>query len=501
MSTSIRRGRRVALSTLIVLLAGACGGDGGTEPSGGEGGGGGGGAPVQLVSVVPADGSTDAETGALIMATFNSALNPATLTPASFTLSLGGVPLTTSVTYGPASNTAHLIGPLLPGAAYQALVTTEVTGANGQALAQARSWSFSTRAWQSTSIDQSGDVGWESSLAAGPAGQLHVTYRDRSSGSLKYATCTSRCASALSWQSGIIDQVANGAAGAAWTSLAVDGSGRLHVGYRDGRNNDLKYATCTGGCTVAGNWQIAVVEQSGAYSSYISLAVHTDQRLHIAYQGPDLTFRYATCAVSCSVGGNWQTTVLEANGTLGVGAHTSLVVDPAGRAHVIYQRALGGLRYATCPSGCAVPANWQSATIDVDGHYASLYVDAGGRLHASYIVSFDTLRYATCAAACTNPASWQVTAVEATGFRAFYSSIKLDRLGRIHVSYQSSPGGNDRLRYITCAADCNSAASWQGAVVDQTNDTGYFNSLLVDAAGRVHVAYFDLTAGDLKYIE
>ena len=152
-------------SAVLALLATACGSDG-TGPVGGA-------APFAVTTVTPTGGATDVETGAVIMAHFNAPVAPATLTSTSFTLTTDSTPTPHAVAhaYDPTSRTAQLVGPLLPGSTYRAAVTTAVEDTTGRALVTAREWTFSTRTWQSVTLDQ----GALSSLARDATGRLHLT--------------------------------------------------------------------------------------------------------------------------------------------------------------------------------------------------------------------------------------------------------------------------------------------------------------------------------------
>src|SRR5207244_1182118 len=160
-----------------------------------------------------------------------------------------------------------------------------------------------------------------------------------------------------------------------YTSLAVDGSGRVHVSYSDGTNVDLKYATCAASCTTAANWQTVVVDQTGFVGAYTSLAVDGSGRVHVSYQGdadPQYPTRAAAgagpalpssahvttvhltcapCADSFAPAPTWHTVAGARPGF--VGAYTSLAGHGSRRLHVSYQ-GHADLKYATCPAGCTV---------------------------------------------------------------------------------------------------------------------------------------------------
>jgi hypothetical protein len=283
----------------------------------------------------------------------------------------------------------------------------------------------------------------------------------------------------------------------------VEGSGRRHVSYYDATNADLGYATCAATCATAGNWQAVTVAAPGVAGQYTSLGVDGSGRVHVShYDSTSHHLKYSTCAAGCATGANWQTVTVDAAEF--VGTWTSLTVDASGRLHVSYYDDVNdAVKYATCAATCATAANWQVATIDASasvGYYTSLTVDGGGRLHVSYFdnTSFD-LKYATCAAACTTATNWHAVTVDATGSVGAYTSQKVDGGGRLHVSYYDLT--NADLKYATCAAACATAANWRTLTVDATGTVGWFTSLAVDAGGRVHVSYHDFTNSALKYIE
>jgi hypothetical protein len=332
------------------------------------------------------------------------------------------------------------------------------------------------------------------------SGRLHVSYQDDTNGDLKYATCAAACSAAGSWQAVTVD--AAGIVGL-YTSLAVEASGRLHISYQHGTNSDLKYATCAAGCTLAANWQTVTVDAPGIVGSYTSLAVAGSGRVHVSYfDNTNLNLKYGTCATGCNVAANWQVVTVDAAGN--VGAATSLAVAGSGRLHVSYFDGTNGdLKYATCAADCHVAASWQAATIDAGGtvgSYTSLAADGNGRLHIAYHdFTNNDLKYASCAANCHVAASWQAVTVDAPGNVGQYPSLDVDGRGRLHISYVDFANGD--LKYATCAASCPAAASWRVVTVDAPGNMGLDNSLAVDGSGRVHVSYYDGTNGDLKCIE
>jgi ketosteroid isomerase-like protein len=107
-------------------------------------------APSPAVSAtVPARGATNVPLNQKLAATFNTSMNPSTITtPGTFTLAvtIGGAVVPGTVTYDPASRTA-IFAPTAPLAAstqFTATVTTAAQSAQGSALASNYVWSFTT---------------------------------------------------------------------------------------------------------------------------------------------------------------------------------------------------------------------------------------------------------------------------------------------------------------------------------------------------------------------
>lgn len=99
-----------------------------------------------VVFQLPGDGNRYVATNGRISARFSEAMDPATLTTASFTVSAGNGPLSGTVAYNPATRTAVMTPnvPLANNTVYTAALTTLVSDVAGNALAQDAVWSFTT---------------------------------------------------------------------------------------------------------------------------------------------------------------------------------------------------------------------------------------------------------------------------------------------------------------------------------------------------------------------
>jgi len=130
---------KLSLVAAAALLGVACGGSSaapGTTPLG---------APTVL-SHLPVDGATGVATNGSVSATFSQAMDPATLTVSTFTLTSGtpAVPIAGTVVYADSKATfwpaAHLTG----GGLFTATITTGAKNTSGGAMSTKRAWTFTT---------------------------------------------------------------------------------------------------------------------------------------------------------------------------------------------------------------------------------------------------------------------------------------------------------------------------------------------------------------------
>ncbi len=102
--------------------------------------------PPTILAVNPPENSTNVATTAIIAATFNEAMDPGSINPTTFTLSSGTTPLPGTVSLTGDGLIARFTssGSLPLGTTLTALLTTGARDLAGNALAQARVWSFTT---------------------------------------------------------------------------------------------------------------------------------------------------------------------------------------------------------------------------------------------------------------------------------------------------------------------------------------------------------------------
>lgn len=95
-----------------------------------------------VASTTPEDGATGVPTSSVITATFSAAMDPATITDTTFTLTKAGTAVLGKVAYASGVGTFKPTAQLATGAPYTATISTKVTSATGTPLAKDFSWSF-----------------------------------------------------------------------------------------------------------------------------------------------------------------------------------------------------------------------------------------------------------------------------------------------------------------------------------------------------------------------
>jgi ketosteroid isomerase-like protein len=103
--------------------------------------------PATVISTIPANGATAVAVNTEISATFNEAMNPATINATTFTVfGPGATPVAGTVTYAGTSATFTPTAILATGTLYMATITTGAKDPTGAALAANFVWTFTTAA-------------------------------------------------------------------------------------------------------------------------------------------------------------------------------------------------------------------------------------------------------------------------------------------------------------------------------------------------------------------
>lgn len=322
--------------------------------------------------------------------------------------------------------------------------------------------------WQKTTVDATGFAGDGTSIMIDSMGYVHIAYLGDSK--LKYTTNSSG-----SWQVTIIDESSVMVGG--YPALVIDSNNKIHIVYYDASNDDLKYAT-----NMAGNWGNSVLDSTGG--SFVDMAIDSNNYLHVSYYNGSKV-KYAVKTTT------WAYQDVE---TIVTTSTTSIAVDSNGKMHIsYYDDSNQWLKYATNESGSFLSSAIDSGGV---GQYSSIAVDANNKVHISYYNGgVQALMYIT-----NISGTWQKTTVDvavlAGGLTGIHSSLSLDKNGKAHISYHDGYPSYS-LKYAT-----NISGSWQKYTIDQGNSSlifGFQTSIKVDELNRIHISYQDHINGDLKY--
>ena len=290
------------------------------------------------------------------------------------------------------------------------------------------------------SPDSSGNMSdfSDSSLAIDSNDHLHVTYLDYTNGNLEYMTHDGS-----SWSTPVsldsTDDVGR------YSSLAIDSNDNLHVTYHDATNSNLEYMTYDGS-----SWSIPISLDSRSNVGYqSSLAIDSNDNLHVTYRDiPNASLEYLIYD-----GSSWSTPIsLDSNSGSGdyIGA-PSLAIDSDDRLHVTYyDRETASLEYVTYDgSSWSTPFTLDSQTWC--GLDSSLAIDSNDHLHVTYLCDTRSqLEYIS-----HDGSSWSTRAsIDNYAHRdtGYQSSLAIDSNDNLHVAYLVQ-GNADDLSYLTTKFD------------------------------------------------
>jgi hypothetical protein len=350
--------------------------------------------------------------------------------------------------------------------------------------------------WLFQTVDggASGFVGQDTALAIDASGRPHIAYLDMSNAQVKYAWLD-----AESWH---FADVGRADTEGAHTSLALDSLGQPHISYVDEEVKALVHASrhSSGGFAPLGDggWEKQPVDYLGwAYSFRDSLALDAQGHPHVAYgDSVERSIKYRWFD-----GATWhEETVV---GSWSAVDPPSFALDASDRPHLAYfDNSTKNMMYAWRDG-----ATWHSeiAIEDSHGSKPALALDPEGQPHIAYSTKLrrpDTfLVYASRAqpptASGSDGATWQVVTVPTLSDPGVGDDVSLvmDASGRPHIAYTDLTNGL-HLEYAW-----HDGATWRVETVltGSIGPTGLGNALALDGAGRPHIAYYESTLHSLKY--
>ncbi len=295
--------------------------------------------------------------------------------------------------------------------------------------------------WVTETVDGSGDVvRYIFSIAIDSSDNVYIIYRmhDIYIDDLKYATNASG-----SWVIKTIESIVeteDSGGGVRYASIAIDSSDNVHISYsREDwywdwsgswyRDSALKYAT-----NVSGSWATRVIEMTTSEYAGIgrtSIALDSSGNVHIGYHASYSHYAYSDrINYATNASGSWtRESVVGPVVSLG-----SIAVDSGDNVYISYAGnpfygATPELKYTTNASG-----SWVAETVDSEGDVgrgSSIALDSGDNIHISYFDRTNgALKYATDASGL-----WVTETVDSSGYVGGRRSIALDSRDNVHISY------------------------------------------------------------------
>ncbi|MCG3257442.1 MAG: hypothetical protein KAU62_15170, partial [Candidatus Heimdallarchaeota archaeon] len=368
----------------------------------------------------------------------------------------------------------------------------------------------------------------EPSLAVDAAGNVHIAWID----STDYAGSGTDYdifykywdASSSSWTTAEV--VSTESTGESYLpSLAVDAAGNVHIAWTDvtdyagaGTDWDIFYKRWVSSSSAWTTAEVVSTESTGN-SDNPYLAVDAAGNVHITWEdstdyagsGTDIDIFYKYWDMSTSL---WTTTEVVFTESTSTSYQPSLAVDAAGDVHIA---CLDYTDYAGSGTDMdifykywdASSSSWTTAEVvstestDTSSH-PSLAVDVAGNVHIAWE---DVTDYASAGIDDDifykrweiSTFSWTTTEVVSTGSTADSSqpSLAVDAAGDVHIAWYeftdyAGSGWDWDIFYNRWDASTSLWTTTEVVSTESTDDSSQ-PSLAVDAAGNVHVAWTDVT--------
>lgn len=339
------------------------------------------------------------------------------------------------------------------------------------------------RDWNLYTIYADGDSGQYSSITTNPSGYPGVSFYSAGTGKMSF----------MRWNGSnwITTHLLTAGELGPYPSLGISPFNVPFIGYFNDIGDIFKLAS-----NVNSGWYGTVLKEGvGTYSS-TKINSAGDPRIALYdFTKGDLVFAYAS-------GGAWYFQTVDS--TNDVGLYPSLALDSFGRPYISYYDAtIKSLKFAYWNGSAWVVQFVESSSADV-GAYSSLSLSQNAANCLStlqgvcpFISYYDATNQNLKAAFLSVINAWVPQVVDETGDVGRFSSIGVDSFGTLHISYYDATNG-----WLKHAAGAKGGTEWNWylkEVVDNAGNVGQYTSLAVDAANQVHVSYYDVSQGNLKY--
>jgi hypothetical protein len=310
-------------------------------------------------------------------------------------------------------------------------------------------------------VDPGGTVGSFSSLVVDSSDQLHVGYYDATNTALRHAAFDG-----TSWVTRTVDNVADVGQ---YATIALDSSDRPRISYYDATNTALRYARWTG---VA--WIPSQADNSASVGEYASLAFDGTMPFISYYDATSSALKLAWYDDSPAVR-DWISETVDSGP--GVGWFTA--IDIAHYPHIIYYDMNNSqLNYAR---GTFLGWDFSDSPVNHSGQgggFTDLALDSSADPHVSYVTPGGDVVYAY-----HNGTAWSNTVIASTASEAtVHTSIAVDEGDVPHIAYTDDVGsGHLTYAYLD-------GSTWVSETVESANVEGY-PSIDLDSGGFPHITY------------
>ena len=246
-------------------------------------------------------------------------------------------------------------------------------------------------------------------------------------------------------------------------------------------------APCAEGCCHPGP-TLEIVDSQPFSGAHASIALGPDGLPCIGYQ----TRGYYDAKIACRDGAGWHIQDVYDEGQ--VGDHTTLAIDATGVLHLAFRDVSARkLRYARLqPNGAGYEILREIIDEDdIPGYEATLDLTSTGNPVVVYRTFSGDVRIARRDATSSGPSTWSRFTVEVPAVRAYDLAFAIDGTDTNRILVSDLDGR--RLLLVS-----GGSAGWTTEVIAD-NGALRFPSIAIGEDNRVHMAYADVEAGDLRY--
>jgi len=327
-------------------------------------------------------------------------------------------------------------------------------------------------------VDNNGRSGTMLSLNIGHEDQIYAAYFEDANDDLRVAKFVND-----GWQVDRLTNVVNIKNGKAgwWPSIAIGKSGIPHLIYFDWDTDSLRYINLF----TPGKWSSPKTLASNVKLIDAKLNLDQDDTVYFAY----MDSRQEGVYVGKSSSSNLITEKIDSFGTISRGLSGSaldFVLDQNNHAYLVYSTDQG-LKFAWKNN-----VTWQVSNLSSTGLYPSLAIDTGGGLHVVYYDNIEQeLVYSYLG---PGTEKWSYSVIDSDGNVGTVSSVFIDSLGLVHVSYYDAT--NLTIKYAV-----GNKSGWSKYTVTKVNGAVTECKLVIDTNNVIHIVYFDRSVERLRYVK